>query len=70
MMLSIGYIGALVGPWLAGHIMDVTGVLDAALVVLIGAAVAWACLAFIIPETGSRAERGPNTQKLLPGKVA
>jgi len=55
MVLSIGYIGGLVGPWLAGYIMDVTGTLDLALVVLTGTAIVWACITFLVPETGSRA---------------
>lgn len=53
MVLSVGYIGGLVGPWLAGYIVDVTGTLDLALVLLSGAAVVWACLALLVPETGS-----------------
>ncbi len=58
MVLSIGYMGGLVGPWLAGYIFDVSGTLNLALVVLIGVAIAWACLAFLIPETGYRARVG------------
>jgi len=54
MVLSIGYIGGLVGPWLAGYIVDVTGTLDLAFVVLIGTAIVWTVIAFLIPETGSR----------------
>jgi len=53
MILSIGHIGGFIGPWLAGYIMDATGDLD--LIVLIGAAIAFTCLAFIVAETGSRA---------------
>ena len=55
MVLSIGYIGGFVGPWLAGYIMDATGNLNLALVVLTGVAIALLCIALIIPETGSRA---------------
>ena len=55
MVLFIGYIGGLVGPWLAGHILDVTGTLDLAFMILIGTAIVWAFIAFLIPETGSRA---------------
>ena len=58
MVLSIGYIGGLVGPWLAGYIVDVTGTLDLALVVLIGTAIVWTVVAFSIPETGSRTRLG------------
>jgi len=55
MVLSVGYIGALVGPWVGGHILDVTGSLDLTIIMLIGVGVVWTCIAFIIPETGSRA---------------
>ena len=54
-VLSLGYAGGLLGPWHAGHIVDATGTLDLALVVLIGGAIIWACVAFLVPETGSRA---------------
>lgn len=56
MVLSIGYIGGFVGPWLAGGLLDATGTLDLALVVLMGTAIAWTCITFLIPETGSRAK--------------
>ena len=56
MVLSVGYMGALIGPWVAGRILDVTGTLDLALIMLIGVAVVWTCIAFIIPETGPRAK--------------
>ena len=55
MVLSIGYIGALVGPWVAGRILDVTGSLNLALVMVIVMSAAWTYIAFIIPETGPRA---------------
>ena len=55
MMLSIGYMGGLTGPWLAGYLLDVTGTLDLALVILAGMAMGSALLAFIIPETGPKA---------------
>lgn len=54
-MISIGYVGGLAGPWLAGRILDSTGSLDVALVILMAAAVLWAVVGFIIPETGKRA---------------
>ena len=59
MVLSIGFSGGLAGPWLAGHILDATGSLDLALVVLTGAAIAMAIFAFLLPETGSRARPRP-----------
>ena len=57
MMLSIGYVGPLIGPWFAGYLMDTTGTLDSALIFLAGVSVAWACIAFFVPETGSRARK-------------
>ncbi len=55
MILSIGHIGGFVGPWLAGYILDATGTLNLALIFIIGAAIAFACLAFMVTETGSSA---------------
>ncbi len=55
MVLSIGYLGGLSGPWLAGYIFDITGTLNLAFAVLVGMAIVWALIAFIIPETGSGA---------------
>ncbi len=55
MVLSIGYTGALVGPWVAGRILDATETLNLAIILLIGVAVVWTCIAFIIPETGLKA---------------
>jgi CP family cyanate transporter-like MFS transporter len=54
-VLSIGYLGGLVGPWFAGRIMDVTGSFDLALYILTGTAIVWALIGFLIPETGRRA---------------
>ncbi len=53
-VLSIGYVGGLLGPWLAGLIVDVTGSFGGALLMLIGTALAWAVIVFLIPETGPR----------------
>jgi sugar phosphate permease len=55
MILSIGYIGSFVGPWVSGYIVDTTATLDLALVILTGVAIVWACLTFLLPETGHRA---------------
>ncbi len=54
MVLSIGYLGGIVGPWLTGRILDSTGSLDAALVVLIVMALIWVVAGLLIPETGAR----------------
>jgi CP family cyanate transporter-like MFS transporter len=72
MVLSIGYIGGIVGPWLAGRILDSTGSLDGALIVLIVVALVWAAAGFLIPETGTRSlspqqrlrELGPSSQRI------
>ena len=55
-VLSIGYIGGLLGPWLAGHIVDSTASLDLALVFLGGTALLWAWMGFRMPETGRKAQ--------------
>ena len=57
LMLSLGYTGGLVGPFLAGYIMDTTGTLDLALAILVGVGIGWTLIAFLLPETGSRAGR-------------
>ena len=60
-VLSIGYLGGLVGPWLAGRIVDVTGSFDLALYILAGTAIVWAVIGFLIPETGHKAKlRSPQ----------
>lgn len=56
MMLSIGYLGALAGPWVAGYFLDVFGTLNPALVVLIGAGIALGGFCMLLPETGSRSK--------------
>jgi cyanate permease len=55
LVLSFGYTGGLVGPLLAGYIMDATGALHLTLVVLGGVGIGWALVAFLLPETGYRA---------------
>ncbi len=55
-VLSIGYLGGLVGPWLAGKLVDLTGNFDLTLVFLVVTALAWAVIGFVIPETGNRAQ--------------
>jgi len=56
-ILSIGYIGGFAGPWFAGHIVDSTGNLDLAFLLLLGTALVWALIGFLIPETGSMRRR-------------
>ena len=55
MILSIAYIGGLVGPWITGHIIDSTGNLNLALVVLIVLSAVAIYVALRLPETGPRA---------------
>jgi CP family cyanate transporter-like MFS transporter len=55
-VLSIGYIGGLLGPWLAGYIVDATASLDVALLFLGGAALLWTWIGFRVPETGRRSQ--------------
>ncbi|HVN23236.1 MAG TPA: MFS transporter [Syntrophorhabdales bacterium] len=57
-VLSIGYIGGLLGPWLAGRIADATGSFNLALVVLAVTGILWAVVALLIPESGRRAREG------------
>jgi len=56
-VLSIGYVGGLVGPWLTGRIVDVTGSFGVALLMLMGTAILWVIVGFLIPETGPRLRR-------------
>jgi cyanate permease len=62
MVLSIGYVGGLVGPWFAGYVQDITGTLDLALVALSGMAIVWACITFLLPETGSMVRSPQRSQ--------
>jgi CP family cyanate transporter-like MFS transporter len=55
MTMSIGYIGGLVGPWLGGYILDITGTLDLNLFILAGLSAVGAYLALRLPETGIKA---------------
>jgi cyanate permease len=49
-IISFGYIGGLIGSWLTGYIVDVTGSFNMAIIILIVIAVAWTVVAFLIPE--------------------
>jgi len=53
-ILSTGYIGGVIGPLIGGRVLDLTGNLDLALLILIGATVAAAVIAFRLPETGNK----------------
>jgi cyanate permease len=52
MVMSIGYVGGLVGPWLGGYILDITGTLNLNLVILAGLSVVGVYLALRLPRTG------------------
>jgi CP family cyanate transporter-like MFS transporter len=54
MVMSIGYVGGLVGPWLGGYILDITGTLNLNLFILAGLSAVGAYLALRLPETGVR----------------
>jgi CP family cyanate transporter-like MFS transporter len=54
MAMSIGYIGGLVGPWLGGYILDITGTIDLNLWILAGLSAVGVYLALRLPETGVR----------------
>jgi len=53
-ILSIGYIGGVVGPWVSGYIRDLTGDFFHVLVILTLVAVVATFLTFLLPETGRK----------------
>jgi CP family cyanate transporter-like MFS transporter len=53
MVLSVGFVGGVIGPLVGGRILDTTQTLDLSLMVLVGISVASAFLALRIPETGA-----------------
>jgi len=57
LVLSIGYIGGVIGPLIGGRILDLTGSLSLSLIVLAGVSVAMIGAALMLPETGSAKER-------------
>jgi MFS transporter, CP family, cyanate transporter len=58
LMMSIGYIGALVGPLAGGYIIDTTGSYDLVFISLAIVSAVTVGVCFMIPETG-RAREGP-----------
>jgi len=54
MMLSIGYLGGLIGPWLAGYMLDISGTFNLTLIILIGLAVVWIAVVYFMVETNPR----------------
>ena len=59
LVLSIGYIGGIIGPLIGGRILDLTGSLDLSFLALIGISIAAAGVAFRLPETNPKA-KGKN----------
>jgi len=53
LLISIGYIGGVIGPLIGGRILDITGSLNFALLILAGASIAIVCMTFMLRETGS-----------------
>jgi len=54
LVLSIGYIGGILGAVTGGRIFDITGSLDLSLLVLVGIALTAFGIALKLPETGAR----------------
>ena len=54
-LLSLGYAGAVIGPFIGGVLLDLTGGFDHSLMVISGVSFAVAALAFRLRETGLKA---------------
>jgi NNP family nitrate/nitrite transporter-like MFS transporter len=65
-ILSTGYMGAFIGPWLAGRILDATRSLDLDLAFLAATAIIWAAASFIVPEAGGPRARMGTARKERP----
>jgi cyanate permease len=55
LVISVGNIGAVIGPLVGGRILDLTGNLYLSLIILIAVSVAATGVAFRLPETGPKA---------------
>ena len=53
-ILSIGYIGGILGPWLTGRVVDATGSFDHALIGLAVVAALWMIVGFLMAEAGRK----------------
>jgi len=62
LVLSVGFIGGLVGPLIGGRILDITGSLNISLLALIGISIVLFFLALRLPETGPKAKRNKEKQ--------
>jgi AAHS family 3-hydroxyphenylpropionic acid transporter len=58
-ILSLGYVGGVLGALVGGRILDVTGSLDNSFLVLVAVSVAAVGVALALPETGPGARRQP-----------
>jgi CP family cyanate transporter-like MFS transporter len=56
-LLSIGYLGAIIGPFIGGLLLDMTGSFDQSLLLIGGVSFATAALVFRLRETGPKAGR-------------
>ena len=66
LVLSVGFIGGVSGSLIAGRILDLSGSLDRALLILIGVSIAATAVAFRLPETGPRAR---DKKRRVPGYI-
>ena len=54
LIISIGHLGGVIGAWIGGRILDVTGSLDIAMLILVGISVSTVFIALGLPETGRK----------------
>lgn len=64
LVLCIGAVGGFIGPIIGGHILDMTGSLNQAFVVLAVIAAATIAVTFLLPETGPRVRRVSNAEAM------
>jgi cyanate permease len=56
LVLSIGYIGGVIGPLVGGRVLDLTGNLDLSLIILVVVSAVAAGIVYWLPETGPGAK--------------
>jgi CP family cyanate transporter-like MFS transporter len=59
LVLSIGYVGGIIGPLVGGRVLDLTGSLDLSLLILIAVSIVAAGIVFKLPETGPKLGKKP-----------